>query len=186
MTSAPLSVDDAETLPAGPGAYALAIALYAPMRLVRPRGAAWDLEPGWYVYAGSARGPGGIRARVRRHLKAAKTPRWHVDRLTNAGGVALVLALPGGTECAVAEALLSRAGATQPAPGFGSSDCAACRSHLLSLGEDLDLDGVATLWTEAGLAGLAVGAPAVSWRRPPAACFWRPPPGLVPGPVTGR
>ena len=40
------------------------------------------LAPGCYVYAGSARGPGGIRARVRRHLRPDKTPHWHIDQVT--------------------------------------------------------------------------------------------------------
>ena len=157
------TVTDPEDLPAAPGAYALAIEVPAPLRLGPAGGGVWDLAGGWYVYAGSARGPGGIRARVRRHLKAAKAPRWHVDRLTNAGGVAMVLALPGGRECAVVEGLLDRVGATVPVPGFGSSDCRACRAHLLALPGKPDLDGVTDLLDRAGLSG---DGTAVRWTRP--------------------
>ena len=39
------------------------------------------LRPGYYLYVGSAFGPGGIKARVRHHLIAASAPHWHVDYL---------------------------------------------------------------------------------------------------------
>jgi Uri superfamily endonuclease len=34
---------------------------------------------GYYVYIGSAFGPGGLQARVRRHLKAVSCLHWHID-----------------------------------------------------------------------------------------------------------
>lgn len=36
-------------------------------------------EHGYYLYVGSAFGPGGIRARVERHLRKHKKHRWHID-----------------------------------------------------------------------------------------------------------
>ena len=41
----------------------------------------FDFPPGWYVYIGSAFGPGGITARVTRHARAAKRLHWHIDYL---------------------------------------------------------------------------------------------------------
>lgn len=116
----------AEDLPADGGAYALVIRLET---------AAAGLEPGLYLYAGSAYGPGGIRARVRRHLRADKRVHWHVDRLTAAGHVAAVLAVPGGGECAIVDTVLAEPGISVPAPGFGSSDCRRCPAHLVRLAD---------------------------------------------------
>ncbi len=38
-------------------------------------------KEGYYIYIGSAHGPGGLRARIRRHLKKIKNPYWHIDYL---------------------------------------------------------------------------------------------------------
>jgi len=100
-------------------------------------------EPGRYLYAGSAWGPGGIRARVRRHLKPTKTIHWHVDRLTTAGQVTNVIALPGGRECAIVAAIIELPGLTGPESGFGSSDCRACPAHLLRLPDGLGTETLA-------------------------------------------
>lgn len=121
-------------VPPTPGAYALIITLDA---------CSGNLPPGHYLYAGSARGPGGIRARVRRHLSTTKSIHWHVDRLTTAGRVGDVIALPGGRECAIVAAICDLPGVTVPAPGFGSSDCRACPAHLLRLPDGLDTGDVA-------------------------------------------
>ena len=41
------------------------------------------IEPGFYVYVGSACGPGGLRARILRHLRRSKKVRWHIDKITS-------------------------------------------------------------------------------------------------------
>ena len=38
-----------------------------------------SLTEGTHVYVGSARGPGGLRARISRHLRREKKERWHVN-----------------------------------------------------------------------------------------------------------
>jgi Uri superfamily endonuclease len=91
-----------------------------------------DLPAGDYAYCGSAYGPGGIGARVARHLRTVKPVRWHIDRLTAASRIRAVGLLPGGGECDLVHQLLSR-GAEIPLPGFGSSDCRTCPAHLLQL-----------------------------------------------------
>jgi histidyl-tRNA synthetase len=113
------------------GAYAL---------IVRLEQSASGLAPGTYLYAGSAYGPGGIPARVRRHLKPDKKVHWHVDRLTNAGTVVSVVAVPGGRECAIVAAALRVPGMSIPSPGFGSSDCTLCPAHLLRLPDGLAVE----------------------------------------------
>ena len=138
----PLAVTapDPQGLPAEPGAYVLDIRLGRPLRLAIPTLGSPLLAPGRYVYAGSARGPGGIRARARRHLRPRKSRHWHVDYLTLGGEVVRVVALPGARECAAVDRLVRFAAARAPLPGFGSSDCGRCRAHLLSVAPALDLE----------------------------------------------
>jgi histidyl-tRNA synthetase len=118
-------VRTAAAAPAGAGAYVLLVTLAVPLDLVMPRRA--TLVPGRYLYCGSANGPGGLRARLGRHMRRGKSLRWHIDRLTEAGEVPGAWVVPDGDECALAAAL---AHLPIPVPGFGSSDCPRCRSHL--------------------------------------------------------
>lgn len=127
-------------LPVAPGAYLLIVDLCRPLRLDLPRLARPRLPAGRYAYCGSAKGPGGLRARLARHLRRDKALRWHVDRLTAAGRVAALAALPEGEECVLRAALQAEPGVTAPVPGFGSSDCRRCPSHLLALPPAFDLD----------------------------------------------
>ena len=121
-----------ETLTPAPGAYLLLVALSRPLALPRPALNFACLGPGVYLYAGSALGPGGIRARILRHARVGKRRHWHIDHLTEAGTLRAALALPGMAECEVVRSLLALAGVTVPVPGFGSSDCRACPAHLLA------------------------------------------------------
>ncbi len=91
------------------------------------------LPPGRYAYVGSAKGAGGIRARVRRHLRVDKKLRWHVDHLTAVARVVEIAAHPGADECDIVDALVARRRARMPVAGFGSSDCRRCASHLVAL-----------------------------------------------------
>ncbi len=120
-----MHADDAPSLP---GAYVLAVELAAPVTVTLSGKPPTRLSPGVYFYCGSARGPGGIRARVGRHMRRGKAVRWHIDRLTGAGKVLGAWLFPGGDECELVAALSSL-----PAPiaGFGSTDCTRCYSHLL-------------------------------------------------------
>ncbi|MEK7755214.1 MAG: GIY-YIG nuclease family protein [Acidobacteriota bacterium] len=66
---------------ADPGAYALMLRCRKEAR-VRVGGLGWmHLRRGFYVYLGSALGPGGVRARVARHLRPPARPHWHIDYL---------------------------------------------------------------------------------------------------------
>lgn len=40
-----------------------------------------QVEAGYYLYVGSAFGPGGVKARVAHHMRIATRPRWHIDYL---------------------------------------------------------------------------------------------------------
>ncbi len=118
--------------PKTPGAYLLLIALEQGLSCtIRKR--TFTLTPGTYAYCGSAKGPGGIAARVARHLRRDKQPHWHIDQLTMAAHAISVLAFPGGSECALVARLTGGSGASIPVAGFGSSDCRHCPAHLLRL-----------------------------------------------------
>ncbi len=91
------------------------------------------LEPGHYLYVGSAFGPGGVRARVARHLRRDKRLHWHLDYLREAlEPLEAWYTLDAvRREHEFAAALAAWRGA-EGVRGFGSSDC-ACPSHLFAL-----------------------------------------------------
>ncbi len=126
-------VPNFDTLPAGPGAYLVLARLQLDLHLTGAHLAGTVLGAGWYVYAGSANGPGGIKARVRRHLRSDKVLRWHVDQLTCTAAEMWAAAFPGRTECDLAAVLGMAEGLSFPIDGFGSSDCRSCPAHLLAV-----------------------------------------------------
>ncbi len=116
------------------GAYLLRIRLDTPLKLSLRRGAIRGvLAPGTYVYAGNAYGPGGLDARVRRHIEKTKTPHWHVDHVTIQAAEVTADLFPGGQECDLISELLASGDYTVPIPHFGSSDCRQCPSHFLRM-----------------------------------------------------
>lgn len=143
---------DETGLTAAPGAYVLFIELEETLSLRATSLGPRTLPPGRYAYCGSAYGPGGLRSRLRRHLKREKAPRWHVDHLTAAGRIFALGLAPGGQECALVEGLSRQPRVELPLAGFGSSDCASCPAHLLRLEGRFDpatLAGAAALvWVD--------------------------------------
>lgn len=125
--------DQLGTLGAEKGAYALALELSEPVALTTAKFTGCTVEPGWYIYLGSARGSGGLRARLQRHFLKAKKMHWHIDRLTVAAAKSEAVAVYGGNECDLLATLLGRPEFELAVPGFGSTDCRRCPSHLLRL-----------------------------------------------------
>ena len=118
--------------PAAPGTYALVLILDRPRRIAVGHLGTFDFPAGRYVYVGSALGPGGLAARVARHLRREKRLYWHVDYLLRYARVAEVWIRPGlgRRECAWAQAAAALPGATIAVPRFGASDC-RCAGHLV-------------------------------------------------------
>lgn len=89
------------------------------------------VRPGWYVYAGSAFGPGGLRARAQRHARGDGALHWHVDYLRAVTTLASVWYTHDATrrECTWAGVLRGHAAARVPMKRFGASDC-DCPAHL--------------------------------------------------------
>ncbi len=98
-----------------------------------------DVEQGYYVYVGSAFGPGGVRSRVARHYRSDKPLRWHIDYLREH---LMPLAAwyshePDRLEHRWAH-VFSTMGDMVPIEGFGCSDC-KCHTHLFRTSEPPDL-----------------------------------------------
>jgi len=112
------------------GTYALLLEAITDRRIQIGRWRAVELQRGYYVYIGSAFGPGGVRARVLRHQRVEKKNHWHIDYLRqhcNAVG-AWYTYDPDRLEHEWASSLNRTDGYTA-IKGFGCSDC-RCDSHL--------------------------------------------------------
>ncbi len=118
--------------PRQPGSYVLILRLARPVPVEVGRLGRFTFAPGWYGYAGSALGPGGLAARVQRHLRAQKAQHWHIDYLRAHATPTAVWYTIGQQrrECRWADVLSELPGAWIPAPRFGASDC-HCPTHLV-------------------------------------------------------
>ena len=131
-----MAVVECPDLPREPGTYALVFEIPALTILRVGALGEFTLDPGRYIYVGSAHGPGGLKARVCRHLRQDKRIRWHVDALTTLLPVAHVITVTGRArmECAWIHRLCELPGVTAPIARFGNGDCrAGCPAHLLRL-----------------------------------------------------
>ncbi len=100
------------------------------------------VHKGYYVYVGSALGPGGVAARLRHHAKVSEKPHWHLDYLRAEtafySAYASYSAEKKECECEWASMLATGEGVTEPMSGFGSSDC-RCNTHLFYFSSALKL-----------------------------------------------
>lgn len=120
-----------QDVPARSGSYVLL--MLANRRLSITVGALGRLrvEPGVYLYVGSAFGSGGLRARLSRHLGPVGCRHWHVDYLRGRAPPveAWFQQQLSPVEHAWAAALARGKGIQPVFPGFGASDC-RCETHL--------------------------------------------------------
>jgi Uri superfamily endonuclease len=121
--------------PSAPGTYVLIVRIEQPLTLAIGRLGTVLLPAGRYAYVGSAHGPGGLRARLSRHLRPDKPLHWHIDYLTAAAPIRAIWlrASPERLECAWAREIIARG--SVPVPRFGSSDC-SCPAHLIALADE--------------------------------------------------
>ena len=119
------------------GTYALVMACSSDPKVAVGKLGSLRLQSGFYVYVGSAFGPGGLKARIARHRQISSRFHWHIDYLLNNKKVELtsIYTIESGEqlECRIAKRV-ARHGT--PVPRFGCSDC-KCTSHLYKV-EDLD------------------------------------------------
>jgi Uri superfamily endonuclease len=104
-----------------------------------------DIEPGYYLYVGSAFGPGGVLARVSRHCREAKSKHWHIDYLREFTSLKTVWYSHAQErlEHSWAKAL-EGVEETESIRGFGCSDC-NCESHLFFVAREPVLKKYATI-----------------------------------------
>jgi Uri superfamily endonuclease len=91
----------------------------------------YTFHPGCFLYLGSAFGPGGLRARLGRHIRGGGKTFWHIDYLRSESEIDQIWfhIAQEPNEHQIAAWLGSQPGINIPIPGFGSSDC-SCKSHL--------------------------------------------------------
>ena len=113
-----------------PGTYALILRSWRRQRLKVGRWREIGVEPGYYIYIGSAFGPGGVQARLNRHCRETKTNHWHIDYLREISSPvgAWMSYEPIRLEHRWARRLVDVEG-VRTIPGFGCSDC-KCHTHL--------------------------------------------------------
>jgi Uri superfamily endonuclease len=129
-------------LPASPGAYLLELYLPDEVSLTIGRLGRASFPAGVMFYAGSAQGPGGLKARLGRHLqlRGARPLRWHIDYLRCVAQVCAFaylasaqIACAARLECLWSQALARLPGSSVPLSGFGASDCGmGCPAHLIA------------------------------------------------------
>ena len=89
-------------------------------------------DPGYYLYIGSAFGPGGVHARLRHHCGLSAKPHWHIDYLRQHADIENTWYVADQrSEHRWAQCLENVEGLHVPVKAFGSSDC-GCQSHLFT------------------------------------------------------
>ncbi len=88
-----------------------------------------QFKSGAYVYSGSAFGPGGLKARVTRHVRLRKKRHWHIDYVRSRMTLGQVLCAVGTREECDWSERFEESGLQMPVAKFGSSDC-QCHSHF--------------------------------------------------------
>ena len=118
--------------PVAKGTYLLLIRLLECTKIAVGRLGTFVFPGGWYIYAGSALGPGGLPARLARHKRSSKRMHWHIDYLVAHSTVEASWQIEASArlECVWAEAVRQLSGTQVLVPGFGSSDC-RCPAHLV-------------------------------------------------------
>ncbi len=103
------------------------------------------LDPGYYLYCGSAHGNTGLKGRIARHLAKSNKKFWHIDFLKEYLHPSEVWYQISSekNECSFCRFLHNQMNGEIPIKGFGVSDCKnKCESHLVRLLQATNLDHV--------------------------------------------
>lgn len=95
------------------------------------------LQPGYYVYIGSAFGVGGLSSRLHRHMRKTKKKHWHIDQVTMSKSTQIEgigISLEKKNECQIAS-IFSSIKNIKIISGVGNSDCNFCQSHFFRIGK---------------------------------------------------
>ena len=112
------------------GTYVLVLKNYSSQEVEIGQWGTLDLSPGYYLYIGSAFGPGGVFSRVARHCRKEKRKHWHIDFLREKTTLLAIWVdhSPFRLEHDWAKGATRMKGLI-PVRGFGCSDC-QCDAHL--------------------------------------------------------
>jgi len=126
------------------GTYVLLIELSGEETITIGRRQNVHFPHGYYAYVGSAMG--GIKSRLKHHLKRDKKLHWHIDYLLQKASIVDIdfCEIEDKIECVIADVLGAQFDCI---PGFGSSDC-HCRSHLFFAPEEGKLKAAVKLALE--------------------------------------
>ncbi len=130
----------AEKIPAKKGYYLLVLHIGRNVFLKIGSLRESEYRAGYYIYVGSARGPGGLRSRIKRHLSRVKHLHWHIDYLLSldyVSAVAIVYCIDTGTDLEPVFSELLRSQNLRYIPRFGCSDKRSDVSHLYYCGTRL-------------------------------------------------
>ncbi len=113
------------------GTYAIVLQLIRTTTMAVGKLGPVSFNTGYYMYIGSAFGPGGLAARIGRHLKPSKKCHWHIDYLRRIAEIREIWYTlhPAKVECRWTRLLKQTRTARVVCPAFGSSDC-GCDTHL--------------------------------------------------------
>ena len=128
-------------IPSLPGTYLLHMVMGVPAMVTVGCLGKFHLQPGNYLYIGSALGPGGLSSRIRHHQRISSQPIWHIVWFRPHACIRKVICLLSAErlECAICAHIASLEGVTVPIIGFGSSDCHnKCRAHFYYLSHLID------------------------------------------------
>ena len=116
---------------ARPGTYALVLKSTSDQWIDVGKLGRLSVRPGFYVYIGSAFGPGGLKARIGHHMKISTRPHWHIDYLRPSMVLKEIWFTYDSRHCEHqwAGVLARVSSGCIPIAGFGASDC-RCKSHL--------------------------------------------------------
>ena len=94
----------------------------------------FEFKKGYYIYVGSAFGPGGLSARIKHHSRSSENPHWHIDYFRRFASLVnvWVCASDARFEHTWAGRLERTNKSLCIAKGFGSSDC-SCTTHFFYL-----------------------------------------------------
>jgi Uri superfamily endonuclease len=113
------------------GTYALMLHLPSNQTFQVGRLGTYGFDSGFYIYVGSAFGPGGLAARLKHHLRKTDRPHWHIDCLRYRSVLKEIWFSKSEErgEHLWASVINKMTGAFIPVKNFGSTDC-RCPSHL--------------------------------------------------------
>lgn len=119
---------------AKPGSYGLILKSENQAEVEIGKLATLTLQKGYYLYFGSAMGPGGLQARVKHHYRRSDSLHWHMDYLRNVTELKQTWYHQGEIKLEHKWAkLINQLKVSKiPLEGFGSSDC-KCLAHLFYL-----------------------------------------------------